>query len=212
MLWMDQRQVQIFKNELLKNKNRLSKEISNLERTGLGDTMADSVGELSVYDNHPADIGDELFERSKDVALRDNAYVLLEQVESALERIEAGTYGICEACGRGIPTERLQVVPEAAYCIDCQQVSDGREISRRPLEEAVLAPPFGRTFLDTSKTEFVGFDGEDALQAVLKYGSSDTPQDLPGTHDYKELFPNSNEHEGIVERSDAIPAQPGSRK
>ena len=55
----------------------------------------------------------------------------------------------------------------------------------------------------------VGFDGEDALQDVLKYGSSDTPQDLPGTHDYKELFPDSNEHEGIVEKSDAIPAQPG---
>lgn len=212
MLWMDQRQVQIFKNELLKNKNRLSKEISNLERTGLGDTMADSVGELSVYDNHPADIGDELFERSKDVALRDNAHVLLEQAESALQRIEAGTYGICEACGHAIPAERLQIVPEAAYCIECQQVNDGREISRRPLEEAVLAPPFGRTFLDTSKTEFVGFDGEDALQAVLKYGSSDTPQDIPETHDYQELFPNSNEHEGIVETSDAIPAQPGSRK
>ena len=204
---MDQRQVQSFKNELLKNKKRLRKEISNLERTGLGDTMADSVGELSVYDNHPADIGDELFERSKDVALRDNAHVLLEQSESALERIEAGTYGICEACGRLIPTERLQVVPEAAYCIECQQVSNERELVRRPLEEAVLAPPFGRAFLDNSKNNVVGFDGEDALQDVLKYGSSDTPQDLPGTHDYKELFPDSNEHEGIVEKSDAIPAQ-----
>ena len=207
---MDRRQVQSFKNELLKNKQRLTEEISNLERTGLGDTMADSVGELSVYDNHPADIGDELFERSKDVALKDNAHILLEQAESALERIEAGTYGVCEACGRDIPLERLQVMPEAAYCVACQQVSDGREISRRPVEEDVLAPPFGRTFLDGGGEDFVGFDGEDALQAVLRYGSSDTPQDLPGTHDYTDLFPNSNEHAGIVEKGDAIPAEPGS--
>ena len=50
----------------------------------------------------------------------------------------------------------------------------------------------------------VGFDGEDALQAVMRYGSSDTPQDIPGSHDYKDLFLNSDETAGIVDPADAI--------
>jgi len=41
----------------------------------------------------------------------------------------------------------------------------------------------------------------------MKFGSSDTPQDIPGTDDYQALFPNSNEHQGLVEKTDAIPNQ-----
>lgn len=197
-----------FLERLQDDKERLVEEISGLEETGLGDTMSYSVGELSVYDNHPADIGDELFERSKDVALRDNAHVLLEEVEAALAKIDNGTYGICDSCGKDISIERLEALPSAALCIECQHLSDDSREMPRPLEETVLAPPFHRTFLDESESDFVGFDGEDALQAVLKYGSSDTPQDIPGSYDYKALFPNSNEHQGIVEKTDAIPQDP----
>lgn len=202
---MNQQQVKHLSNLLEKEKKRLIEEISDLEETGLGDTMSDSLGELSVYDNHPADIGDELFERSKDSALRDNAHVLLEQVEDALNRIDAGTYGVCGACGSDIPYARLEAMPSASLCIDCQKLADDTGESPRPLEEDILQPPFHRTFLDTANFEFVGFDGEDALQSVLKYGSSDSPQDIPGSYDYKALFPNSNEHQGLVEVSDAIP-------
>ena len=197
-----------FAARLSEDKERLKEQITSLEETGLGDTMADSVGELSVYDNHPGDLGDELFERSKDIALRDNAHVLLERTEAALDRIAADTFGICLTCGQYIPLARLEAMPSAALCVSCQQKADDNEGSSRPLEEDVLQPPFHRTFLDTASFDSVGFDGEDALQAVLKYGSSDTPQDIPGTYDYKALFPNSNEHQGIVERTDAVPDNP----
>lgn len=201
---MNRTQLQDFIRILEEEKKKLAEEISRIEETGLGDTMSDSLGELSVYDNHPADIGGELFERSKDIALRDNAHLMIEEIESALERIKNGNYGICETCGHDIPIERLEAVPATSQCIGCQKNEEQNDHSR-PIEEEVLAPPFHRTFLDESKTDVVGFDGEDALQAVLKYGSSDTPQDIPGTYDYKALFPNSNEHQGIVEISDAIP-------
>lgn len=203
---MQSEQLTKFTQVLQQEKKRLVKQISRLEETGIGDTMSDSVGELSAYDNHPADLGDEMFERSKDTALRDNAHIMLENVEQALEKIAGGTYGICEKCGKQIPLARLEAVPWADECIDCQREDEVFDPTPRPVEEEILEPPFHRTFLDTAAFDFVGFDGEDALQAALQYGSSDSPQDIPGSYNYKALFPNSNEHQGIVERTDAIPA------
>lgn len=209
---VDPRKLSEFKAELLDAKERLMKEISRLEETGIGDTMSDSVGELSVYDNHPADLGDELFERSKDVALRDNAHILLEEVEEALTKMIDETYGLCSKCGRPIGLERLEALPWATHCVECQRLEEVKDYSPRPLEEEVLAPPFHRTFLDTASFNNVGFDGEDALQSVLRFGSSDSPQDIPGSYDYKALWPNSNEHQGIVDRADAIPSERGQTR
>lgn len=200
-----------FSTKLHREKKLVLDEISRLEETGIGDTMSDSVGELSAYDNHPADLGDELFERSKDTALRDNAHVILEHIEKALQKIDNGTYGTCEKCGQPIGLERLETIPWVSNCINCQQQSESEDPTPRPVEEELLEPPFHRTFLDTAKFDFVGFDGEDALQSVLKFGSSDSPQDIPGSYDYKALFPNSNEHSGIVDRADAIPNQLDNR-
>lgn len=214
---MGRKELQNFKQELTAEKQRLIKEISRLEETGIGDTASDSVGELSRVDNHPADLASETFERGKDIALRDNAHLLLEKVEKALAKIQAGTFGQCELCGRQISGDRLAAMPSALLCIDCQRETELHvNPTARPLEEDSLAPPFHRTFLDTAKFDNVGYDGEDALQDVLRYGSSDTPQDLPGSYDYKALFPNSNERQGIVDRADAIPvdysAQPPHKK
>lgn len=202
---MEQKELARIKQRLLAEKSRLKKQISNFEESGLGTAMSNSISELSTYDNHPADIGDELFERSKDVALRDNETGLLGAVDRALNKINQRTYGICDTCGGEISGERLEAIPWASQCISCQRKSDLDDPTPRPIEEEVTGPPFYRTFLD--RKENVGFDGEDTLQAVLKYGSSDSPQDIPGSHDYKALFPNNNEHQGIVEKTDALPAQ-----
>lgn len=132
---MDRRQLEHFREELEDSKERFLQVISRLEETGLGDTMADSLGELSLYDNHPGDIGDALFERGKDVALRDNAHVMLEEVEAALKKMAAGTYGICEKCGRPIDEERLEVLPWATRCFDCQRLDEVADPTPRPVEE-----------------------------------------------------------------------------
>ena len=194
---------------LQKERARFIEQVALLEDNGIDRAMSDSLGELSMYDNHPADQGTELFERSKDIGLQDNARILLTSVEDALRRVHDGTYGICEACGREIPFQRLEAVPWADKCLSCQQTAEEEEDSPRPLEEAALTPPFKRTFLD--EADYNGFDGEDAIQDVLKYGSSDSPQDIPGANDYQHLYPNHNEHSGIVERTDAIPAPEAER-
>lgn len=67
----------------------------------------------------------QVFEQQRDLALRDRASQQLELVEAALHRIEDGTFGRCQRCGRPIAPERLEALPWAAYCIDCQ-----REIGR----------------------------------------------------------------------------------
>lgn len=202
---LKEKQIHYFREKLVQEKKRLQKEIADLETTGLGRAFGDSIGELSLYDNHPADIGDELFERSKDLALRDNAHVLLERVEHALGKIHNGTYGTCDTCRQYIPSARLEAIPWASECIQCQREEDASNLARRPIEESAIGRPFQDNFLDHSEEDFVGFDGEDALQAVMRYGSSDSPQDIPGSHDYNDLFIGNEEEAGIVDPADAIP-------
>lgn len=200
---MDARTLKELRQELEEEKQGLLAQIAGLENA-LTSTLSESVGELSVCDNHPADIGDELFERSKDIGLRDNAQVLLESVEDALQKINKEDYGCCDVCGKPIPLERLEAVPWARECIHCQRREDLADRGERPLEEQVLTPPFQRTFLDDDPLDSVGFDGEDALQAVMSYGSSDTPQDISGSHDYNDLFFNSHENDGVGDSAETI--------
>jgi RNA polymerase-binding transcription factor len=68
----------------------------------------------------------QVFEQQRDLALRDRAIQHLEQVDAALARIDAGTFGSCPRCGKPIAAERLEALPWAAFCIDCQ-----RTIGRR---------------------------------------------------------------------------------
>ena len=66
----------------------------------------------------------QVFEQQRDLALRDRATQQLELVDAALARLDAGTFGTCLRCGRPIPTARLEALPWAAHCIDCQAAVD----------------------------------------------------------------------------------------
>jgi len=63
----------------------------------------------------------QVFEQQRDLALRDRNQQHLAQVEAALARLDAGTFGTCTRCGRPIASERLEAIPWAALCIDCQR-------------------------------------------------------------------------------------------
>src|SRR5688500_2857160 len=66
----------------------------------------------------------QVFEQQRDLALRDRASQQLELVEAALARLEAGTFGACLRCGKPIAPARLEALPWAAHCIDCQAIVD----------------------------------------------------------------------------------------
>jgi len=86
---------------------------------------ADSLTE----DREPGDVqfdeesgeGDTLaVERERDLALSAQARAAIEQIDLAVEKIHAGTYGQCEKCGTAIPKERLKALPHAALCVTCK--------------------------------------------------------------------------------------------
>jgi RNA polymerase-binding protein DksA len=64
----------------------------------------------------------QVFEQQRDLALRDRNQQHLEAIDAALARLEAGTYGTCVRCGKPIAPERLEALPWAAQCIDCQRI------------------------------------------------------------------------------------------
>jgi DnaK suppressor protein len=70
--------------------------------------------------NHLADDASELFVRERNIALRGNAEELIAQIDAALSRMDAGSYGICARCGKPIAEERLEALPHATLCITCQ--------------------------------------------------------------------------------------------
>jgi RNA polymerase-binding transcription factor DksA len=82
--------------------------------------------ELADYDQHPADQGTETFEQELD----ETTLLLLddeeERVKAARRALEDGTYGVCIDCGREIPPERLEAMPESIRCIEHQNLYEAR--------------------------------------------------------------------------------------
>jgi DnaK suppressor protein len=85
----------------------------------LGDAVA------SAGDDE-ADTAANAFEREHSLALTQNAQDLLSQTERALQRIDAGTYGVCESCGKAIGKARLLAFPRATLCVECKQREERR--------------------------------------------------------------------------------------
>ncbi|OYD06638.1 TraR/DksA C4-type zinc finger protein [Paludifilum halophilum] len=187
-------------NKLESKRRRLKRKLEGNRHYGMEEGMNRSIGELSGYDNHPADIGTELYERGKDLALNEEDEEQLEEVEMALARMDTGEYGTCVVCDKEIPLERLEAVPETAYCVEHQR---DRDISnRRPVEEDLLNPPYGEPFNDRKGKNF--YDGEDAWQDVERYGTSNPPDYFREGTDYNDLTIDQNERRGYVDDMEAI--------
>jgi len=183
-----------FKNKLLNRQSQLIHQVQ--DHFGLELSQTDSVGELSSYDNHPADMATELYERGKDIALNEHAETELEDINEALHAIEEGTYGICKVCSLDIPLERLLAIPTAKTCIEHAEKNTVKR--NRPVEEEVYSPNINPD--ETTPETQVIYDAEDAWQEVSRYGTSETPSDFYGDRDnYDEMYPNSDEDVGYVE-------------
>ncbi len=89
-------------------------------RGSLGISLEEESGEESS-DQHLADVGTVTLSREVDLSLHSNVEHLLVQVDRALKKIEEGTYGLCDRCGKPIEESRLQVMPEATLCLEHQR-------------------------------------------------------------------------------------------
>lgn len=190
-------QMETLRRQLLRDKHDLEKQLEDNELFGFHDSLREGGGELSAYDNHPADLGSEVFERGKDLALAEQTRHHLQDVERALADMDAGIYGICKASGEPIPFERLAAMPTAEFTVEH---TPPKPHDNRPAEEEFLHPPFGRTSLDEHSDE-TEFDGEDAWQAVEEWGTSNTPAmaENPQVESYDDMEIEAEEQTGYVE-------------
>jgi len=80
--------------------------------------------------NHIADDGTNVFEAERLVTISDDMQDILAQVNAALERMDEGTFGVCDSCGRKIGEERLEAFPYVALCIECQTRTEREQALR----------------------------------------------------------------------------------
>ena len=115
---MKKAQLKEFKAQLEAERERLSELIEEheqeLEEARLTETSADR-----SPDPGSAEAGSMKFEYEKELSIERNSVDLLHKVERALERVDDGSYGICEVCGSEIPIARLEVLPYATMCVTC---------------------------------------------------------------------------------------------
>ncbi len=127
------------RQRLADERERLNGVRATFDDEGLTEqSESDSVGELSSYDQHQADLGTETFEREKDLSILEQVEAELADVEHALRRLDDGTYGTCEVCGREIPEERLEALPATRLCLEHQAEAE-REV-RYAGERADVGP------------------------------------------------------------------------
>ncbi len=103
---------------LLTERSRLRKDLDNLQPN------QSSLDTNSGVGNHPAEDASLTYEQETQLSLRRNDEATLHEVDRALQRMERGTYGVCERCSREIDFARLKAKPHARLCMDCQRLAE----------------------------------------------------------------------------------------
>jgi DnaK suppressor protein len=107
-----------FREMLLAKRKQIIGDMGSLSEEVLRTNRQDAAGDLSLMPNHMADLGSDNWEQEFTFGLIENERRLLREIDEALERINAGTYGICVGTGRAIGKARLLAKPWAKYCIE----------------------------------------------------------------------------------------------
>jgi RNA polymerase-binding protein DksA len=109
-----------FKELLIERRVELMQELDEFKNGGASNTIKEASGENSSYSFHMADLGTDTNEREKAYYFATRENKLLASINQALERVENGSYGLCQNCGQPISRERLEAVPHAVLCITCK--------------------------------------------------------------------------------------------
>ena len=111
--------IKVYKERLLTLRARLQGDVNQMADAALKKSRTEANGDLSSMPIHMADLGTDNFEQEFTLSLMESDAGMLEKIESALERVEDGTYGACEECGAKIPKTRLNAIPYATMCVKC---------------------------------------------------------------------------------------------
>mgnify|MGYP001032104032 CR=1 FL=1 len=113
---MDKKKLEKFRSELIKLKKELEMDIE-----GLSQTANSKDSNLSHYPDDPSYLSGEEYEKTKSIHIMNLDRSILELVDSAIEKIENGGFGLCDECGKKISKGRLNSKPWAKYCLACRE-------------------------------------------------------------------------------------------
>lgn len=97
------------------------------------ETLRKQRSDLSNLPIHMADMGTDNYEQSLSLELMDSERKVIAEIDHALNRIEEGTYGICEVGGEPIPKQRLEAIPWARFCVSCARLLEKGVMKREDL-------------------------------------------------------------------------------
>ncbi len=119
-------ELKTFRESLVGLRARLKGDLIQLTDEALGGGQSENSGNLSNVPLHLADAATDNFDQEFDLSMIENEQETLIQVEEALGRIEAGTFGKCEECDGIVAKPRLQALPYTRLCIDCARAMESR--------------------------------------------------------------------------------------
>ena len=108
------------REDLVKEKARILEELISLKDQS-NESIKDASGDLSGYSFHMADMATDLYDREFLLSLAEGERERLYALDEAIKRIDEGVYGKCDNCGIRIKKQRLKIMPQAKYCITCQE-------------------------------------------------------------------------------------------
>ena len=120
----DKKALNEFKKILIGRKETIAEEINHISSDTLKQSQKDASGDISGYSYHMADVATDNYDREFSLGLAGNERKTLFEIDSALRRIDDGSFGVCESCGCLITKKRLKAVPHARTCIKCQEAKE----------------------------------------------------------------------------------------
>jgi RNA polymerase-binding protein DksA len=125
--------IEILEQALLEKRREILRNVTEFEDEALKKSRLDASGDLSSMPIHMADLGTDNYEQEFALGLMDSERKLLNEIDNALQRIEEGTYGVCEGTGKPISKARLKAQPWARYSVEyARKLEQG---TARELEE-----------------------------------------------------------------------------
>jgi len=121
---MDSAKIKQYRQQLQQLATHVRSTVVAVTEQAMGATSGQGTGELSHVPLHLADMGTEEYLHELNTTLLENEEYLAREISEALQRIEAGSFGICEHCNKKIAAERLAALPYTRFCVTCAATVD----------------------------------------------------------------------------------------
>ena len=117
------KELKTLKDDLQAHRADVEKQLAEIAESTFAGNQTDLTGEMG-FDEEYADAGSATYEREKDLSLVINLRDLQEKIDKAMAKIDEGTYGLCDRCGKPIEKARLKALPYANLCLKDKQAEE----------------------------------------------------------------------------------------